>query len=149
MRVVLQVVNHASVSIDDNLHNEIEKGYLLFVGIGKEDEKDNVIKMADKIAKLRVFPDENGKTNLDIFKVEGEILSISQFTLYANTEGSNRPDFLNAASRDKAIELYEVFNEELEKHGLTVKSGVFGADMKVDLENNGPFTLCLENYPHK
>ena len=144
MKVLLQVVNHASVSIEGNIYNEIGKGYLLFVGIGKEDNEEIVKQMATKISKLRVCEDENGKTNLDIFAINGKILSISQFTLYANTNGGNRPDFLNAASREKAINLYSLFNEELREKSLVVKEGVFGADMKVNLENNGPFTILLE-----
>ncbi len=145
MRVILQVVNHSSVTIDNKIHNKIDKGYLLLVGIGKEDEEENIKSMALKISKLRVFHDGNGKTNLDIKTVNGEILSISQFTLYANTNGGNRPDFLNAAPRDKAINLYNLFNLELEKLGIVVKDGIFGADMKVNLENDGPFTIFLEN----
>lgn len=144
MKVLLQVVNHASVTIDNSVYNKIDKGYLLLVGIGKEDTETVVKEMATKISKLRVCPDENGKTNLDIYAIKGEILSISQFTLYANTNGGNRPDFLNAASREKAIRLYSLFNEELVKKGLLVKEGLFGADMKVNLENNGPFTILLE-----
>ena len=144
MKVVLQVVNHASVTIEDKIYNKIDKGYLLLVGIGKEDDISKVKEMATKIAKLRVCPDDNGKTNLNIFSINGEILSISQFTLYANTNGGNRPDFLNAASRELAIELYKAFNAELRSLGLVVKEGIFGADMKVGLENNGPFTILLE-----
>ena len=144
MRVVLQVVNHANVIIDKKLHNEIGKGYLLLVGIGKEDTEEVVKEMDQKISKLRVFQDENGKTNLDIYAVNGEVLSISQFTLYANTKGSNRPDFLNAASREKASYLYDYFNKELASKNIIVKNGIFGADMKVNLENDGPFTLFLE-----
>ena len=145
MRVVLQVVNNASVSIDDKIYNKIEKGYLLLVGIGKEDNEEKVKELAKKVSKLRVFKDSNGKTNLDIHSVEGEILSISQFTLYANTNGGNRPDFLNAADREKAITFYRIFNDELRGYNLCVKEGVFGADMKVNLENDGPFTLFMEN----
>ena len=145
MRVVLQVVNNASVSIDDKIYNKIEKGYLLLVGIGKEDNEEKVKELAKKVSKLRVFKDSNGKTNLDIHSVEGEILSISQFTLYANTNGGNRPDFLNAADREKAINFYRIFNDELRGYNLCVKEGVFGADMKVNLENDGPFTLFMEN----
>lgn len=144
MKVVLQVVNNASVTIDNKIYNSINKGYLLLVGIGKEDDEIKVKEMAKKISKLRVFKDDNGKTNLDIKTVNGEILSISQFTLYASTSGGNRPDFLQAAGKEKAINLYELFNRELEKYELLVKSGVFGADMKVHLENDGPFTLILE-----
>ena len=145
MKVVLQVVNHANVKIDDKIYNEISNGYLLFVGIGKEDNEEKVREMATKISKLRVCADENGKTNLDIHVTNGEILSISQFTLYANTKGSNRPDFINAAGKDLAIRLYDLFNRELRNTGIVVKEGVFGADMKVNLENNGPFTIVLEN----
>ena len=144
MKVVLQVVNHASVTIDGEVYNKIDRGYLLLVGIGKEDNEDKVKEMALKISKLRVCPDENGKTNLNIFAINGEILSISQFTLYANTNGGNRPDFLNAAGRVQAIELYNLFNTELRSLGLVVKEGKFGADMKVGSENNGPFTILLE-----
>lgn len=145
MRVVLQVVNKANVIIEGEIYNEIDNGYLLLVGIGKEDNEENVKLMANKISKLRVCQDANGKTNLDIHVTSGKILSISQFTLYANTNGGNRPDFLEAADKDKAIYLYELFNRELESLGIEVKRGVFGADMKVNLENNGPFTIVLEN----
>lgn len=145
MKVVLQVVNNASVKIDGTLHSEIGNGYLLLVGIGKEDNEEKVKELANKISKLRVCADEFGKTNLDIHVTKGEILSISQFTLYANTKGSNRPDFINAAGKELALNLYNVFNEELRKTGIVVKEGVFGADMKVSLENNGPFTIVLEN----
>ena len=145
MRVVLQVVNQASVRVNNKIVNEIGKGYLLLVGIGVNDSADNVEKMADKISKLRVFADENGKTNLDIYKVKGEILSISQFTLYANVEHSNRPSFTEAADKEKALYLYNFVNSERESRGLTVKTGIFGADMQVNLENDGPFTLNLVN----
>ena len=144
MKVLLQVVNHANVIIDNKVYNEIKNGYLLFVGIGKDDNEDIVKEMASKVAKLRVFPDSNGKTNLDIYSIKGEVLSISQFTLYANTKGSNRPDFLNAANREQALYLYNLFNDELESKNLVVKEGIFGADMKINLENNGPFTIILE-----
>lgn len=145
MRVVLQVVNKANVSINNNMHTEIDNGYLLLVGIGKDDSEEKIKEIAKKISKLRVFKDERGKTNLDIHSVNGEILSVSQFTLYANTNGGNRPDFLLAADREKAIHLYNLFNEELRNYNLKVKEGVFGADMKISLENDGPFTLFIEN----
>lgn len=145
MKVVLQVVNHANVVIDDKVYNEIGRGYLLLVGISKDDNESKVKELASKISKLRVFPDDNGKTNLDIHVVKGEILSISQFTLCANTKGSNRPDFFNAADKDTAIYLYNLFNKELINHNINVKEGVFGADMRVNLENDGPFTIILEN----
>lgn len=145
MRVVLQVVTSASVSINGVLYNEIKDGFLLLVGIGKQDKEENVKAMANKIAKLRVFADENGKTNLDIYSKKGEILSISQFTLYGNIKGSNRPDFFDAANKETAIYLYDVFNNELKNAGIKVKTGVFGADMKVSLTNDGPFTIFVEN----
>ena len=145
MRVVLQVVNKANVVIEGKVYNEIEKGYLLLVGIGKDDNEEKIKELANKISKLRIFQDEFGKTNLDIYKVNGNILAISQFTLYANTNGGNRPDFLLAAGREKATYLYNLFCDELRKKDLLVKEGVFGADMKVNLENDGPFTLFLEN----
>lgn len=144
MKVVLQVVDNAKVEVEGKLHNEIGKGYLLLVGINKEDTLEKVKEMAVKISKLRVFKDENGKTNLNIYAVNGEILSISQFTLCANTTGTNRPDFFHAAPRDMAISLYEAFNDELRKCDLTVKDGVFGEEMIVTLTNHGPFTLTLE-----
>lgn len=145
MRVILQVVNKASVTINEQIYNQIERGYLLLVGIGKDDTKENVDEMVEKIAKLRVCPDEKGKTNLDIFTYKGSILSISQFTLYADTTRGNRPDFLQAANKELAIELYELFNKKLAEKGMVVKEGIFGADMKVNLENNGPFTIFIEN----
>lgn len=145
MRVVLQVVNSASVTINNRIYNQIDRGYLLLVGLGKDDTKEKVYEMVEKISKLRVCPDEKGKTNLDIFAYQGSILSISQFTLYADTTRGNRPDFLQAANKDLAIELYDLFNLLLKGKGLIVKQGVFGADMKVNLENNGPFTIFIEN----
>ena len=144
MKVVLQVVDKASVEVEGKLHNSINKGYLLLVGINKGDSDEKVKEMAAKISKLRVFKDENGKTNLNIYAVEGEILSISQFTLCANTVGTNRPDFCYAAPRDEAIRLYNLFNEELRKYDLIVKEGMFGEEMIVSLVNHGPFTLTLE-----
>lgn len=145
MRVVLQVVNKANVVIDNKVYNEIDNGYLLLVGIGKEDNEDKIKEIAKKISKLRVCKDEKGKTNLDIHTTKGKILSISQFTLYANLNGGNRPDFLNAADKEKAINLYNLFNSELRNYDIEVKEGVFGADMKVNLENDGPFTIFVEN----
>ena len=144
MKVVLQVVDNAKVEVDGKLHNSINKGYLLLVGINKEDTIEKVKEMALKITKLRVFKDENGKTNLNIHAVNGEILSISQFTLCANTVGTNRPDFCYAAPREMALNLYQAFNEELSKYDLVVKDGVFGEEMIVSLTNHGPFTLTLD-----
>lgn len=142
MKVVLQVVNKASVEVNSKIVSEINKGYLLLVGIFENDCEKDVIKMADKICKLRVFKDENDKTNLSLKDVNGEILSVSQFTLCADTS-SNRPGFSNAAKKDKAIYLYELFNERIRQNGFNVSTGIFGADMKVYLVNDGPFTLIL------
>lgn len=145
MRVVLQVVKEASVSVDDKVVSNINKGFLLLVGIMESDTIDNVVASANKIAGLRVFHDENGKTNLSLNDVKGSILSVSQFTLCADISKGNRPSFVNAAKRDKAIEFYNKFNELLKSKGFEVKEGIFGASMSVKLVNDGPFTLVVEN----
>lgn len=142
MKVVLQVVKKASVEVENKIVGQINKGYLLLVGIFEEDDEANVLKMADKICKLRVFKDENDKTNLSLRDVNGEVLSVSQFTLCADTS-SNRPGFSKAAKADKAIRLYELFNDRIRENGFKVETGIFGADMSVDLVNDGPFTLVL------
>ena len=144
MRVVIQRVNRASVKIAENTVGQISKGLLLLVGLKEGDGADVVKKAAAKIAKMRIFEDENGKTNLAIRDVDGQILSVSQFTLLADTKKGNRPSFINAMRPPKSKELWEQFNEELEKLGLTVETGEFGADMQVDLENDGPFTIVLD-----
>ena len=142
MKVVIQIVNSASVKVEGQLINKIDKGYLLFVGIDKSDDELIVKKMAKKIIEMRINKDLKGKTNLSILDVNGEILSISQFTLCAILD-SRRPSFSNAARADVANKLYEIFNEELTKYNVNVKKGVFGADMKVNLENDGPFTIVV------
>ena len=145
MKIVLQVVDNASVEVDNKIAGKIGKGYLLLVGVFQGDSDEKAVKLADKISKLRVFPDENGKTNLSLNDVKGSILSVSQFTLCADLNGCNRPSFVNAAKREDATRLYELFNEELRKKGFEVQTGEFGADMKVSLINDGPFTLVLES----
>lgn len=145
MKIVLQVVEEASVEVDKKVIGEIGKGYLILVGVFETDEEENALKLADKVSKLRIFPDENGKTNLSLKDVGGKILSVSQFTLCADLNGCNRPSFSLAAKRDKAIRLYELFNKQLENNGFEVQTGEFGADMKVNLVNDGPFTILLEN----
>lgn len=142
MKVVLQVVKKASVEVNNKIVGQINKGYLLLVGIFEEDDETSVLKMADKICKLRVFKDENDKTNLSLKDVNGEVLSVSQFTLCADTSG-NRPGFSKAAKPEKAIYLYELFNNRIRDNGFKVETGIFGADMGVDLVNDGPFTLVL------
>ena len=145
MKIVLQVVKNASVKTDEKLVSSIDKGYLLLVSFTQGDSKEIIEKMAQKISKLRVFLDENGKTNLSIFDVGGSVLSVSQFTLYANCSEGNRPSFIEAAKPDKANELYEYFCKECtEKYGIEVEKGIFGADMKVSLINDGPVTIILE-----
>ena len=145
MRVVLQVVDKASVSVDNKIVSSIKRGFLLLVGVYDSDDDQKVISLANKVSKLRVFQDCEGKTNLSLKDVGGSILSVSQFTLCADLKGSNRPSFSHAASREKAVRLYELFNSELNNLGFEVKCGVFGAEMKVNLVNNGPFTLVVDN----
>ena len=145
MRVVLQRVTEASVTIDGSLYNEIKNGYLLLVGVTEGDNEQTAQKMAAKIHDLRIFEDENGKMNLSIDQVAGEILSISQFTLYANCRKGRRPSFDKAARPELASPLYDYFNDQLRSLGLTVRTGIFGADMKVRLLNDGPVTIIMDS----
>lgn len=144
MRVVIQRVNHAQVNIDGKTVGKIGKGFMLLVGIKNGDELPVAKKAADKIAKMRIFEDEDGKTNLSLKDVGGEILSVSQFTLMAYTKKGNRPSFVDAMRPPKSKELWEDFNKELEADGFHVETGEFGADMQVSLENDGPFTIVLD-----
>lgn len=145
MRIVLQRVKSASVSIDDVVVGNINQGFLLLVGVGPEDSSDDASYLARKIAGMRIFSDENGKMNLSIDQIGGKILSVSQFTLFADTKKGNRPSFTGAASPDFATNLYEEFNELLRtEYGLTVETGEFGADMQVSLVNDGPVTIILD-----
>lgn len=131
MRVVVQRVNKAQVTIDNEVVGKIKRGFLLLVGLREGDELDQVKKAADKIAKMRIFEDEDGKTNLSLKDVNGEILSVSQFTLLANTKKGNRPSFVEAMRPPKSKDLWENFNQELENRGFHVETGEFGADMQV------------------
>ena len=144
MRVVVQRVNKAQVTIDNEVVGKIKRGFLLLVGLREGDELDQVKKAADKIAKMRIFEDEDGKTNLSLKDVNGEILSVSQFTLLANTKKGNRPSFVEAMRPPKSKDLWENFNQELENRGFHVETGEFGADMQVSLENDGPSTIVLD-----
>ena len=144
MRVVVQRVLNASCTIDGKLYSEIEKGYLLLVGFTHSDSIKEVKYLAKKIANLRVFEDENGKMNLSLKTVNGKILSISQFTLYADTKDGNRPAFINAMKPQEASKLYDIFNEELRGYDIEVLTGVFGADMKINLINDGPVTIIYD-----
>lgn len=145
MRIILQRVNSASVSIDGKITGQIGKGYLILIGISPDDTKEKCIKMAEKIKNLRIFPDENDKINLSIGDVGGSVLVVSQFTLYADCKKGNRPSFVNAAKPDFAKEMYEHFLKICKDMFENTQCGVFGADMKVSLENDGPFTLFLES----
>ena len=146
MKVVLQTVKEAHVDILGKTVGKISNGYLLLVGFTDGDNEETVNRMVDKILKLRVFADENRKINLSLFDVKGNILSISQFTLYANTKEGRRPSFVEAMRPHEAELLYEYFNKQLENQsGLPIQTGVFGADMDVHSINDGPFTLVLDS----
>lgn len=124
--------------------SQIGRGLLILFGAAQGDRDDDCVRLAAKISKLRIFPDENGKTNLSLDDIGGEILSVSQFTLLADCTHGNRPSFANAADSKEAGRLYGLFNEELKKNGCYISEGIFGADMKVSLVNDGPFTIVLE-----
>jgi len=143
MRVVVQRVKEAAVSIGGIERVSIGKGFLLLVGIGKSDTPETIERMAGKISRLRIFEDEQGKMNLDIRQVAGEILSVSQFTLLGNTSKGNRPGFDDAADPVFAKELWEGFNDALIKEGVSLKAGEFGARMEIGLVNDGPVTFIL------
>lgn len=145
MKVVVQRVTEASVTIDGEVHGQIGHGFLLLVGVSDEDTEEVIKKVADKIAKLRIFEDENGKMNLALPAVNGEILSISQFTLFADCAKGNRPSFAKAGKPEHAKALYLYFNEYLRSLGLKVEEGIFAADMKVRLLNDGPVTILLDS----
>lgn len=145
MKFVIQRVRHASVSVDSQIIGKIEKGFLVLVGVSQSDTKEIADKMVKKLIGLRIFEDENGKTNLDIKTVGGSMLIISQFTLYADCKKGNRPSFINAGSPQMAEELYEYIIECCKKEIFVVEKGSFGADMKVELLNDGPFTIILDS----
>ena len=144
MKAVIQRVLDATLKVDGQIVSQINKGYVICLGVGKGDGKEQADYFIKKIPPLRICEDENGKINKSIVDTNGEILLVSQFTLFANTSHGNRPDFLMAESPDKAKELYLYVAEGLRKQGLTVKLGVFGADMKINQTNDGPFTVILE-----
>ncbi len=144
MRFLIQRVTKASVKVDTEITGEIGKGFLVFIGVSNEDTKEIADKMIRKMLGLRIFSDENDKINLSLSDVGGELLLVSQFTLYADCKKGFRPSFINAGKPDMANELYEYIISECSKQ-FTVKKGVFGADMKVELLNDGPFTILLDS----
>ena len=145
MKLVVQRVKNAKVDVDDKTVGEIGTGFLVLAGITHTDTKETADYLAKKLCNLRIFEDENEKMNLALKDVGGELLIISQFTLYADCTGGNRPSFVNAAKPDMANELYEYFCKQCEKYDIKVEKGIFGADMKVSLLNDGPVTIILEN----
>lgn len=145
MRIVIQRVSRASVEVDGETVGKIGKGLLLLVGVAKGDTENEAKILAEKISKMRIFEDENEKMNLSLFDVGGQVLAVSQFTLCADCRRGNRPDYMNAAPPSEANGLYELFVEEMRQKGLTVEKGIFGADMKVELLNDGPVTIVLDS----
>ncbi|WP_312075391.1 D-aminoacyl-tRNA deacylase [Chryseobacterium sp.] len=145
MRVVIQRVSEASVKVDGLIVGEIQKGFMLLIGIDENDEKKDADWLVQKILNLRIFGDENDKLNLSIQDISGEILCISQFTLIADYKKGNRPSFIKAAKPEKAVPLFDYFKEQIAKSGLKTASGIFGADMKVSLINDGPVTILMDS----
>ena len=145
MKVVLQRVAHASVTVDEKVIGKIQRGFLLLVGVTHDDAMEDMEYLVRKIVQMRIFEDEEGKLNRSIQDIGGEILSVSQFTLYADTKKGNRPSFSKAAPGDVALKMFEQFNGLLRDTGIPVETGQFGADMKVELLNDGPVTILLDS----
>ena len=145
MKFVIQRVKQASVTVEEKVIGKIEQGFLVLIGVCEEDDKTIADKMIKKLIGMRIFQDEQGKTNLDLHSVGGSLLLISQFTLYADCKKGNRPSFIKAGKPDKAKALYEYIIEECKKQVANVQQGEFGADMKVELLNDGPFTIVLDS----
>ena len=145
MRVVLQRVSHASVTVEEKVVGKIKRGFLLLVGVTHDDTMEDMEYLVRKIVQMRIFEDEEGKLNRSIQDIGGEILSVSQFTLYADTKKGNRPSFSKAAPGDVALKMFEQFNGLLRDTGIPVETGQFGADMKVELLNDGPVTIMLDS----
>ena len=145
MRFVIQRVSHASVTIDGEISGKIERGFLVLIGVAESDTKAIADKMIKKMLGLRIFEDEDGKTNLSLADVDGQLLLVSQFTLYADCKKGNRPSFIRAGKPDMANEMYEYIISECRNSVKIVETGSFGADMKVELLNDGPFTILLDS----
>jgi D-tyrosyl-tRNA(Tyr) deacylase len=144
MKLLVQRVANANVKVDDKIVGKVDKGFLVLCGVTHTDTKETADYLVKKLLNLRVFEDENEKMNLSLKQVNGELLIVSQFTLYADTSSGNRPSFINAAKPDMANELYEYFCSQCAKEGIHVEKGVFGAHMEVSLLNDGPVTIMLE-----
>ena len=149
MKAIIQRVKYAQVEVDGKCVGKIDKGFLVLLGIKENDNEDDVNYLVKKICNLRIFKDENDKMNINIRDINGEILVVSQFTLYADCTGGNRPSFINAAKPEKANELYELFKTKIANELGKVECGIFGADMKVSLLNDGPVTIDLESENRK
>lgn len=146
MRIVIQRVLEASVQIEERVHAKIKKGLLVFVGVESRDTQEDIHWLSNKICKMRIFNDEQNLMNFSVKDIEGEILVISQFTLQASTKKGNRPSYVKAANPDTAIPLYEAFVLQLQKDlGKNIQTGIFGADMKISLTNDGPVTICMDS----
>lgn len=145
MRFIVQRVNHAYVKVEGQVIGQINKGFLVFIGVSQSDTKEIADKMVKKLIGLRIFDDADGKTNLDLKTVDGNLLLISQFTLYADCKKGYRPSFINAGAPDMANALYEYIITECKKEIPDLQTGSFGADMKISLENDGPFTIILDS----
>ena len=145
MKFVIQRVSEASVAVDGKVIGQIDKGYMVLIGVGQNDTRDIADKMVKKMVGLRIFEDENGKTNLSLADVDGQMLLISQFTLYANCKKGNRPSFIESGAPDMAEEMYEYIISKCKESVPVVEKGSFGADMKVSLINDGPFTIILDS----
>jgi D-tyrosyl-tRNA(Tyr) deacylase len=144
MKIVLQRVSNASVKVDNEIVGSIDHGMLLLIGFSSNDTEESILPTIEKIVKLRIFSDEEGKMNKSVLDVNGSALLVSQFTLYADTKKGNRPSFIEAARPEKAIPLYEFFIAEMKKRISKVETGIFGAEMKVELANDGPVTILFE-----
>ncbi len=145
MRAVVQRVRSGSVTVDEKITGQIGKGFVVLLGVGKEDTEKDADYIADKVTNLRVFEDENGKMNLSLADVDGEVLSVSQFTLFGDCRKGRRPGFTEAGDPETANRLYQYFNEKLRGNGVHVEEGIFQADMLVDIQNDGPVTLLLDS----
>jgi D-tyrosyl-tRNA(Tyr) deacylase len=145
MRSVVQRVSHASVTVEGSVTGEIQKGLLVLLGVGNEDDEKDIDYLCEKIINLRIFEDENGKMNLSLLDIKGELLIVSQFTLYGDVRKGRRPNFTESASPDKAKLMYERFVSKCKEYGLKVETGVFAAHMDVQLVNDGPVTILLDS----